>query len=122
MSISEPAYTAALAKTKTIFGESGEGFVSANPGVTTATKQLNTVIELLLQLHGKVKALESTLQELKEDLSKKVDKPSTSGLEKQFDDLTKRIEGLKAAPKPQKVTRGSLKVVANPFDLLKKIQ
>nr|AJW68047.1 ORF2 [Sugarcane bacilliform virus] len=123
MSISEPAYSAALVKTKTIFGDSGEGFVAANPGATTAAKQLNTVIELLLQLHGKVKALESTLQDLKEDISKKTDKPSTSGLDKQFDDLTKKIEGLRSGSQPKaSVERGKLKVVANPFDLLKKIQ
>nr|AFM77098.1 DNA binding protein [Sugarcane bacilliform virus] len=123
MSISEPAYSAALAKTKNLFGDSGEGFVSASPGATTAAKQLNTVIELLLQLHGKITAIEKTLQDLKEDISKKADKPSTSGLDKQFDDPAKKIEGLRSGSQPrQPVERGKLKVVANPFDLLKKIQ
>nr|AJW68050.1 ORF2 [Sugarcane bacilliform virus] len=123
MSINEPAYAQALAKTKTIFGDSSEGFISATPGATTAAKQLNTVIELLLQLHGKLKALEEKLQDLKEDIGKKADKPSTSGLDKQFDDLAKKIEGLKTGSEPKKpIERGKLKVKANPFDLLKKIQ
>nr|QBX57841.1 ORF2 [Sugarcane bacilliform virus] len=123
MSISEPAYSAALAKTKTIFGDQGEGFVTASPGATIAAKQLNTVIELLLTLHGKITALEGRLQDLKEDIAKKADKPNTSGLDKQFDDLTKKIEGLRSGSQPkQPVVRGKLKVKVNPFDLLKKIQ
>ncbi|AAA47453.1 ORF2 [Sugarcane bacilliform MO virus] len=123
MSINEPAYAKALEKTKNILGESGEGFVAGNASITTLTKQNNLTIELLLTLHGKIKSLEDKIQDLKEDLTKKADKPSSSGLDKQLDDLAKRIEGLRTGAAPVKVVeRGKLKVHANPFELLRKIQ
>nr|AFM77125.1 DNA binding protein [Sugarcane bacilliform virus] len=123
MSINEPVYAAALTKTKTIFGDQGEGFVTASPGATTAAKQLNTVIELLLTLYVRSRVWDGRVYGLKEDIVKKADKPSTSGLDKQFDDLTKKMEGVRSGSQPkQPVVRGKLKVVKDPFDLLKKIK
>ena len=121
MSINDIAYRKALEKTKNIFGDQSEGFISQNPGATTTAKQLNTVLELLIQIHGKVTKLEEELGDLKQEVAKKANSPSTSGLDKQIEDLTQRISRIKPDSKPPTV-RGKLKVVQDPWELYRKIK
>ncbi|AEC49878.1 virion associated protein [Banana streak UI virus] len=108
MSVSNTEYTEALKKTKTLFGDQSTGFVTENPSQTTTAKQLNTIIQLLIQVHTKLGVLEDQLSKVKA----KVDSPpSSSGKDylADLEDITKKLSELKV--KKAEPSKGTLKIL-----------
>ncbi|AEC49880.1 virion associated protein [Banana streak UL virus] len=109
MSISNTDYTSALEKTKNIFGNTSVGFVGENPSQTSTAKQLNTLIQLVIQVHTKLGVIEDEVKRLKERLP--TTGTSTGGKDylADLDDITKRLSNLKVTKEP--VVQGTLKVL-----------
>lgn len=104
MSISNSEYLTALQKTKNVFGDTSVGFIGENPNQTTTAKQLNTIIQLIIQLHTEIGVIKAEIATIKA----KVNTQSTSSdYSADLDNITERLAELKIKPP----TRGTLKVL-----------
>lgn len=107
MSIANNEYTKALELTKNTFGDNSVGFIGKDPTQTSTAKQLNTVIQLLIQVHTRLGVIEDELNKIK------TARPSTSGgkdYSAELDNITNRLSELKVGGKTTE-EKGKLKVL-----------
>ncbi|AEC49883.1 virion associated protein [Banana streak UM virus] len=88
-------------QTKNIYGSDSEGFLSSAGTQASTTKQLNTIIQLLIQVHVRISALEEELEVIK-----------TKGYSSDLEDIQEKLSNLRIGTSTSKQeTKGTLKVL-----------
>lgn len=113
MSVSNEQYLNALKKTQNIFGTESQGFISEGASLTNICKQLNTIIQLQIQLDTRLNVLEQKIEKIKG--------LGPTDLDRSIEELSSQLSGLRTGDKPLSKEKGKLKAVSNPFELLKRI-
>nr|ADN96020.1 hypothetical protein [Pineapple bacilliform CO virus] len=124
-----PAYKKALAKTASIFEESGVGQTERGTQASIdTTRQLNSLLFLVLKLNDKVQALQEEVQDIRKRI-RRLEKAEVSAsllYDAELDDIIGQLSRLQtikgAAPRKRLGERGRLKVYQDPYEILRKLK
>lgn len=118
------AYQEALAATKTLWEDSATGLIEKSDGAnnTNSARQGNTIVFLLIRIDAKLAELSEKVNQLEVRL-KNIEKAKqpTQDFKTNLEEITQKISNLKISDKP-KEKGGNLKVLRNPYDILKSIK
>lgn len=119
-------YRDALAATANGWDDTGLGFTekSQTPGLSTVSRQLNTILFAVIKLNSEIESLKEELSQIHSRVKtiegRSGQTSSGTDIKAELDKLTNKLQGLNLGEK-KKETGGNLKVFRNPFEILKSI-
>ncbi|AXP07689.1 ORF2 protein [Enset leaf streak virus] len=118
-------YQEALSATKTLWEDTSAGLLEKSEGGSLAntTKQLNTVIFLLIKIDSKLAELTEKVSQIDTRIKnlEKAKLPQAQDWKGDLEDITRKIAAIKISEKPKELG-GNLKVIKNPYDILGSIK
>ncbi|AEC49873.1 virion associated protein [Banana streak UA virus] len=129
MTSSNSQYQQALTNTKTTFGSDSVGFVTENPSQTSTAKQLNTTIQLLIQLHEALTQVKIQVKDIQDRVraiegrsgESSAGTPAIKSDIEAINQKLQKIQNIQATrPKSEQGT-SKVKVFQDPYNLLRRL-